>query len=62
LSESRKEEIEYGTERIAKLAGGLFGKSSVDFVNTFLTDIKSFLSGTSKLDDLTLLVINRFKG
>lgn len=62
LSESRKEEIEYGTERIAKLAGELFGKSSVDFVNTFVTDVKSFLSGSSKLDDLTLLVINRFKG
>jgi len=59
LSESRKEEIEYGTERITKLAAELYGKSSGEFVNTFLSDVKSFLSGTNKIDDLTLMVINR---
>ncbi|HVO73920.1 MAG TPA: PP2C family protein-serine/threonine phosphatase, partial [Ignavibacteriaceae bacterium] len=62
LSESRKEEIEYGTERITQLAAGLYGKSSGVCVNTYLNDVKSFLSGANKIDDLTLMVINRLNG
>lgn len=59
LSESRKEEMEYGTERITKIASEFYGKSSAECVTTFLNDIKYFLSGATKIDDLTIMVISR---
>lgn len=59
LNEARKDEEEFGVDRLKDLAGQLVNKSAKDVVEILVQALKEFLSGTVKLDDLTILAVKR---
>ena len=61
LSEARKGEKEYGDERVIRLASELNLLPPKQLIEAFLHNVEDFLSGTSKTDDLTMMVIRRVK-
>lgn len=62
LTEARdKRDTEYGSERLATLLGGHHGLAPRELINVCLEDLKTFLSGLPKTDDLTIMVIQRAK-
>jgi sigma-B regulation protein RsbU (phosphoserine phosphatase) len=50
---------EYGLDRLAALVSGLRGESPGRIVEAVVRDLKTFRGASSKLDDLTLLVLQR---
>jgi sigma-B regulation protein RsbU (phosphoserine phosphatase) len=62
LSEARdKADTEYGAERLARLVKGRHMLPPKELINVCLEDLKAFLSGVPKTDDLTIMVIKRSK-
>ncbi|MBP7865521.1 MAG: SpoIIE family protein phosphatase [Acidobacteria bacterium] len=59
LPEASHDGEDYGTERVARLAGECRGLSAVAWVDAFAADLRAFLRGTPKPDDLTLMAIRR---
>ena len=59
LSEAVNKDEEYGEARILKLAESLKSVAPQKIITVFLEDLKLFLSGRLKSDDLTLMVIKR---
>lgn len=60
LSEARnKSNIQYGEERLSKLIGNRNGISPQALIGACLADLKDFLSGAPKTDDLTMMVVRR---
>ena len=62
LIEARdKSDIEYGTERLAKFVRGHYRAAPKELIKVCLEDLKAFLSGARKTDDLTIMAIQRAK-
>lgn len=62
LTEARdKADTEYGPQRLARLLKGHHGSAPRELINVCLEDLKTFLSGVPKTDDLTIMVIQRAK-
>ena len=59
LSEAVNKDEEYGEARILKLSESLKSVTPQKIITVFLEDLKLFLSGRLKSDDLTLMVIKR---
>ena len=59
LSEAFFNEEEYGEERILKLAESLKSVNPQKMITVYLEDLKLFLSGSIKSDDLTLMAVRR---
>lgn len=60
LSEARnKSNIQYGEERLSTLIGSRNGISPEALIGVCLEDLKVFLSGAPKTDDLTMMVVQR---
>ena len=59
LSEAVNKDEEYGEARILKLAESRKSVAPQKIITVFLEDLKLFLSGRLKSDDLTLMVIKR---
>ncbi len=61
LSEARKEEEEFGVERINQIAEGLFNTPAPESVKILLENMNSFTGNSSASDDLTIMVIRRLE-
>lgn len=59
LSEASNKVSEYGTDRILKLAGSFSDLNPKNIISNYLTDLKSFLGGNTRTDDLTMLAIKK---
>ena len=60
LSETQNSShIEFGTDRIINLLQKHYALSPQELIQAYLTDLKSFRSGMSMTDDLTLMAIKR---
>jgi len=60
LTEARdRANAEYGTERLARLVKGRRGLPPQALTGACLKDVKTFLSGAPRTDDLTIMVIRR---
>jgi len=60
LTEARREDgAEYGTERLSRLLYERRDLAPRDLANTCRDDLKRFLSGASRADDLTLMAVRR---
>ncbi|NIO48432.1 MAG: SpoIIE family protein phosphatase [Candidatus Aminicenantes bacterium] len=60
LSEARnKSNVQYGEERISTLIGNRNGISPQAIIGACLEDLKDFLFGAPKIDDLTMMVVQR---
>ena len=60
LIEARdKSDTEYGTERLAKFVRGRHELVPRELIKVCLEDLKTFLSGERKTDDLTIMAIQR---
>jgi sigma-B regulation protein RsbU (phosphoserine phosphatase) len=59
LSEARKEDDEYGVDRITQLIRQQSGKHPTEVVAAFLKDVNDFADPTLNSDDLSMLAIRR---
>ncbi len=60
MSEARDASgVEYGTDRLGRLAGERRDSSARELVNGCLADLSGFLAGVPKGDDLTLMALKR---
>jgi sigma-B regulation protein RsbU (phosphoserine phosphatase) len=59
LSEARKEDDEYGVDRITQLIRQQSGKHPTELVAAFLKDVNDFADPTLSSDDLSMLAIRR---
>jgi sigma-B regulation protein RsbU (phosphoserine phosphatase) len=59
LSEARKEDDEYGVDRITQLIRQQSGKHPTELVAAFLKDVNDFADPTLNSDDLSMLAIRR---
>jgi sigma-B regulation protein RsbU (phosphoserine phosphatase) len=59
LNEARKDEEEFGIDRLTELARRMINKSAKEAVELIIESLKNFLSGTAKLDDLTIMAVKR---
>lgn len=59
LSEAQHDSMEYGTERIAKMANQIRNADPEKLVNAYLHDLTKFLANAPPHDDLTLLAIQK---
>jgi len=59
LSEARNGDDEYGVDRVTHLVRQQAARSPADLVAACLDDLRTFVAGAPRLDDLTLLAIKR---
>jgi sigma-B regulation protein RsbU (phosphoserine phosphatase) len=59
LSEARRADDEYGVDRITRFVHQQAGRSSAELLAACLDDVKAFTDSSPRLDDLTLLAIQR---
>jgi sigma-B regulation protein RsbU (phosphoserine phosphatase) len=59
LSEAANDSGEYGESRILKLAESFNSVHPKEIINSYIKDLKYFLSGKAKSDDLTMMAIRR---
>jgi phosphoserine phosphatase RsbU/P len=59
LSEARKEEDEYGVDRVMQVVGRQCMCSAASLVSACLADVRAFTGPSPGLDDVTLLAIRR---
>lgn len=59
LSEAAKEEEQFETDRILKIGKNFKHMTSRQIVETVKTELNSFLDGTPKADDLTIMVLKK---
>ena len=60
LTEARnKSNEEYGISRLAKTVGERYRAPAQDIVGVCLNDLRAFLSGASKTDDLAIMAVRR---
>ena len=60
LTEARdKADTEYSPERLTRLVNGRHRLAPRELINVCLEDLRSFLSGVPRTDDLTIMVIQR---
>ena len=55
------QKMEFGTERLNAILGGLVDKGSRQIVDTIKTAITDFAEGAEQSDDITMLVIKKLK-
>ena len=59
LSEARRDDDEYGVERVTHLVRQQAARRPAEMISTCLDDLRTFVGGGPMLDDLTLLAIQR---
>ena len=59
LSEARRENDEYGIDRVMGLVSRQSSSTTAGLISACLNDLRGFTGGSSGLDDLTLLAIRR---
>lgn len=59
LSEARREDGEYGVDRVMKAVGWQCAPTAAGVVSACLTDVREFAGASRGLDDVTLLAIRR---
>jgi sigma-B regulation protein RsbU (phosphoserine phosphatase) len=59
VSEARKEEEEYGYERIAQAVRKCAGLAPVEVVANCIRDLETYLGGAPVFDDQTLMVVQK---
>lgn len=59
LSEARRENDEYGIDRVMGLVSRQSSSTTAGLISACLDDLRGFTGATSRLDDLTLLAIRR---
>jgi phosphoserine phosphatase RsbU/P len=59
LTESTSNDIEYGEERLIKTVSSLKSSSPKNMISGVLEDLNSFLSGSQRKDDITIMALKR---
>ncbi len=59
LTESLADDFEYGEERLIKTVSSLRNSSPKELIDGVLEDLNLFLSGNSRMDDLTIMALKR---
>jgi phosphoserine phosphatase RsbU/P len=59
LSEARKEDGEYGVDRVMSVVGRQYAPTAAGVVSASLADVREFVGASPGLDDVTLLAIRR---